>query len=91
MPGTASVPTNTALVGVLTGTGDKACCASGDLKAAFAGAIADEHATFGVTCRRWNIRLADGGTQRRTRILGYRRAMRAEGNPTPTARRPMTS
>ena len=24
-------------------------------------AIADEHATFGVTCRRWNIGLADGG------------------------------
>jgi enoyl-CoA hydratase len=38
-------------------------------------AIADEHATFGVTCRRWNIGLADGGTQRLTRILGYRRAM----------------
>ncbi len=33
-------------------------------------AIADEHATFGVTCRRWNIGLADGGTQRLTRILG---------------------
>ncbi len=27
-------------------------------------AIADEHATFGVTCRRWNIGLADGGTQK---------------------------
>lgn len=38
-------------------------------------AIADEHATFGVTCRRWNIGLADGGTQRLTRILGYRRAV----------------
>ncbi len=38
-------------------------------------AIADEHATFGVTCRRWNIGLADGGTQRLTRILGYRRAI----------------
>jgi enoyl-CoA hydratase len=38
-------------------------------------AIADEHVTFGVTCRRWNIGLADGGTQRLTRILGYRRAI----------------
>src|SRR6185295_11649701 len=38
-------------------------------------AIADEHATFGVTCRRWNIGLADGGTQRLPRILGMRRAM----------------
>lgn len=110
-----------ALVGVLTGAGDDAFCAGGDLKAAFAGelpidaspddgvlgpsrwtdvykptiaaingaayagglewacwtdlGIADEHATFGVTCRRWNIGLADGGTQRLTRILGYRRAM----------------
>ena len=38
-------------------------------------AVADEHATFGVTCRRWNIGLADGGTQRLPRILGWRRAM----------------
>jgi enoyl-CoA hydratase len=38
-------------------------------------AIADEHATFGVTCRRWNIGLADGGTQRLPRIVGFRRAM----------------
>ena len=37
--------------------------------------IADEHATFGVTCRRWNIGLADGGTQRLPRIVGMRRAM----------------
>jgi enoyl-CoA hydratase len=119
-----------AFVGVLTGAGDRAFSAGGDLKAAFAGelftpteaelaahdrgerpgvlgpsrwtdlykptiaavsgvayagglewvcwtdlAIADEHATFGVTCRRWNIGLADGGTQRLTRILGYRRAI----------------
>ena len=120
-----------ALVAVLTGAGDEAFCAGGDLKAAFAGnppvpttaaevaahnrgerpgalgptrgpdihkptiaavngvasagglewaggtalAIADEHATFGVTCRRWNIGLADGGTQRLPRIVGYRRAM----------------
>lgn len=38
-------------------------------------AIADEGATFGVTCRRWNIGLADGGTQRLPRIVGFRRAM----------------
>src|SRR5215208_1305409 len=37
--------------------------------------VADEHATFGVTCRRWNIGLADGGTQRLPRIVGMRRAM----------------
>jgi hypothetical protein len=38
-------------------------------------AVADEHATFGVTCRRWNIGLADGGTQRLPRVVGFRRAM----------------
>lgn len=38
-------------------------------------AIADAHATFGVTCRRWNIGLPDGGTQRLPRIVGFRRAM----------------
>ncbi len=38
-------------------------------------AVADEHATFGVTCRRWNIGLADGGTQRLPRVVGWRRAM----------------
>ena len=120
-----------ALVGVLTGAGDEAFCAGGDLKDAFAGdlvvpstpderaahirgerpgmigptrwtglakptiaavngvayagglewacwtdlCIADEHATFGVTCRRWNIGLGDGGTQRLPRIVGYRVAM----------------
>jgi enoyl-CoA hydratase len=110
-----------ALVAVLTGSGDKAFCAGGDLKAgvdgdqhevagsadgvlgpsrwtdlykptiaavngaAYAGglewvcwtdlAIADAHATFGVTCRRWNIGLADGGTQRLPRIVGMRRAL----------------
>jgi enoyl-CoA hydratase len=119
-------------VAVLTGTGNRAFCAGGDLKAAFAGeeppidvtpgelaahargerpgilgpsrwtdlykptiaavngvayagglewacwtdmCVADEHATFGVTCRRWNIGLADGGTQRLPRIVGFRRAM----------------
>jgi enoyl-CoA hydratase len=121
-----------AYVAVLTGAGDRAFSAGGDLKAAFDGGeiavplsedeldahnrgeadgilgpsrwtdiykptiaavngvayagglewacwtdicIADEHATFGVTCRRWNIGLADGGTQRLPRIVGYRRAM----------------
>lgn len=120
-----------ALVGVLTGAGDEAFCAGGDLKDAFAGehvvpvspeeraahargdrpgvlgptrwtdlhkptiaavngvayagglewacwtdlCIADEHATFGVTCRRWNIGLADGGTQRLPRIVGLRVAL----------------
>lgn len=37
--------------------------------------IAEAHATFGVTCRRWNIGLADGGTQRLPRIVGMGRAM----------------
>jgi enoyl-CoA hydratase len=37
--------------------------------------IADEHASFGVTCRRWNVGLGDGGTQRLPRILGMGRAM----------------
>ena len=37
--------------------------------------IADAHATFGVTCRRWNIGLGDGGTQRLPRIVGFRVAM----------------
>jgi enoyl-CoA hydratase len=37
--------------------------------------IAEAHATFGVTCRRWNIGLADGGTQRLPRIIGMGRAM----------------
>jgi enoyl-CoA hydratase len=122
---------DSALVAVLTGAGDEAFCAGGDLKGEFTGdrvtpvdaaeraahargerpgiigpsrwtdiykptiaavnglayagglewvcwtdlAIADEHATFGVTCRRWNIGLGDGGTQRLPRIVGYRRAM----------------
>jgi enoyl-CoA hydratase len=120
-----------ALVGILTGTGERAFSAGGDLKASFDGnppieitpeeiaahdrgerdgvlgptrwtdvgkptiaavngvayagglewacwtdmAIADAHASFGVTCRRWNIGLADGGTQRLPRIVGFRRAM----------------
>jgi enoyl-CoA hydratase len=37
--------------------------------------IAEEHASFGVTCRRWNVGLADGGSQRLPRIVGMGRAM----------------
>lgn len=37
--------------------------------------IAEAHASFGVTCRRWNIGLADGGSQRLPRIVGMGRAM----------------
>jgi enoyl-CoA hydratase len=37
--------------------------------------IAEEHATFGVLCRRWNIGLGDGGTQRFPRIVGMGRAI----------------
>ncbi len=37
--------------------------------------IAEEHATFGVTCRRWNIGLGDGGTVRLPLIVGLGRAM----------------
>ena len=115
-----------AKVAIITGSGEKAFCAGGDLKdspvsselaelaahnrgekagylgptrwtdiykpiiaaingLAYAGGlewacfadirIAEEHATFGVTCRRWNIGLADGGTQRLPRIIGMGRAM----------------
>ncbi len=115
-----------AKVAILTGAGDSAFCAGGDLKnpplspdpaevaahcrgerpgalgpsrwtdiykpiiaavngVAYAGGlewacfadirIAEEHASFGVTCRRWNIGLADGGTQRLPRIIGMGRAM----------------
>jgi enoyl-CoA hydratase len=37
--------------------------------------IAEEHAQFGVLCRRWNIGLGDGGTQRLPRIVGLGRAI----------------
>lgn len=37
--------------------------------------IVEDHASFGMTCRRWNIGLADGGTQRLPRIVGMGRAM----------------
>ena len=117
-------------VAIITGQGDKAFCAGGDLKAgmdgelikidpkeiekdlrtnkdgiigpsrwtdiykpiiaaingvSYAGGlewacfadmrIVEEHASFGVTCRRWNIGLGDGGTQRLPRIVGFGRAM----------------
>jgi len=115
-----------AKVAIITGAGDRAFCAGGDLKdgpvsadpaeiaahgrgerpgilgpsrwtdiykpiiaavngVAYAGGlewacfadirIAEEHASFGVTCRRWNFGLADGGTQRLPRIVGMGRAM----------------
>ncbi|PAU66597.1 enoyl-CoA hydratase [Pseudomonas sp. PIC25] len=119
---------DSALVAIITGTGEQAFCAGGDLDAgfdlvpstpeeiaahdrgerpgilgpsrwtdvykpviaavngaAYAGGlewacfadmrIAEEHASFGVTCRRWNIGLADGGSQRLPRIVGLGRAM----------------
>jgi enoyl-CoA hydratase len=34
-----------------------------------------EHAQVGVSCRRWNVPLVDGGTQRLPRIIGMGRAM----------------
>ncbi len=37
--------------------------------------VASEHAQFGVACRRWNVPLVDGGTQRLPRIVGLGRAM----------------
>lgn len=37
--------------------------------------IAEEHAQLGVACRRWNVPLLDGGTQRLPRIVGMGRAM----------------
>lgn len=37
--------------------------------------IADQHASFGVTCRRWNVGLGDGGTQRLPRMIGLSRAL----------------
>jgi len=37
--------------------------------------IVEEHASFGITCRRWNIGLADGGSQRLPRIIGMGRAL----------------
>jgi len=117
-----------AKVAIITGTGERAFCAGGDLKSeedlvpmspteiaahnrgerpgilgpsrwtdiykpiiaavngvAYAGGlewacfadirIAEQHASFGVTCRRWNIGLADGGTQRLPRIIGMGRAL----------------
>ena len=37
--------------------------------------IADQHSSFGVTCRRWNVGLGDGGTQRLPRMIGMARAL----------------
>mgnify|MGYP000380334759 CR=1 FL=1 len=37
--------------------------------------IAEPHARLGVACRRWNVPLCDGGTQRLPRIIGMGRAM----------------
>ncbi len=37
--------------------------------------VVEEHAEMGVACRRWNVPLVDGGTQRLPRILGLGRAM----------------
>lgn len=37
--------------------------------------VADQHASFGVTCRRWNVGLGDGGTQRLPRMIGLSRAL----------------
>jgi enoyl-CoA hydratase len=37
--------------------------------------IAAEHAEFGVLCRRWNVPLLDGGTQRLPHIVGLGNAM----------------
>lgn len=37
--------------------------------------IAEEHVEMGVACRRYNVPLLDGGTQRLPRILGMGRAM----------------
>ncbi|HEY1957842.1 MAG TPA: crotonase/enoyl-CoA hydratase family protein [Polyangiaceae bacterium] len=37
--------------------------------------VVAEHAEMGVACRRWNVPLVDGGTQRLPRIVGLGRAM----------------
>ena len=37
--------------------------------------IVAEHARLGVACRRWNVPLVDGGTQRLPRIVGMGHAM----------------
>ncbi len=37
--------------------------------------IAEEHAQFGVACRRFNVPLVDGGTQRLPRIVGMGRGL----------------
>ncbi len=37
--------------------------------------VVEEHAEMGVACRRWDVPLVDGGTQRLPRIVGMGRAM----------------
>src|SRR4030095_16384607 len=37
--------------------------------------VAEEHAVFGVFCRRWGVPLMDGGTVRLPRIVGHGRAL----------------
>jgi enoyl-CoA hydratase len=37
--------------------------------------VVEQHARLGVACRRWNVPLCDGGTQRLPRIIGMGRAM----------------
>ncbi len=37
--------------------------------------IVEEHAEMGVACRRWNVPLVDGGTQRLPRIVGMGHAL----------------
>ncbi len=37
--------------------------------------IVEQHARLGVACRRWNVPLCDGGTQRLPRIIGMGHAM----------------
>lgn len=37
--------------------------------------VVEAHAEMGVACRRWNVPLVDGGTQRLPRIVGMGRAM----------------
>lgn len=37
--------------------------------------VVEQHARFAVACRRWNVPLVDGGTQRLPRIVGLGRAL----------------
>jgi len=65
-------------VAILTGAGDTAFCAgAGGLELSCLGdmRIASDNAEFWVACRRWNVPLVDGGTQRLPRIIGMGWAM----------------